>query len=84
MARNIKRIAHDLIPLSDAVTELSTIISQLLDAIKPHAQFDDQNIIKYFDECVKASQKMALSSQLIKQYVHEVDKEADRERILKD
>lgn len=84
MTRNIKRIAHDLMPLSDAVTELSSIISQLLNAVKPHAKFDDIKASKYFDECTKASQKLAISAKLIRDYVEEVNEEADKEGILKD
>ena len=84
MARSIKRIAHDLIPLSDAATELSNIITQLLNAIAPHTHFDNLTIDKYFKECLQASAKLATSSRLIKEYVHEVNEEADREGILKD
>ena len=84
MARNIKRIAHDLLPLSDAVTELSSIISQLLEAIQPHTSFDDPSASKYFEECTKASEKLALSSQLIRKCVQEINDEADNEGISKD
>ncbi|OGT30385.1 MAG: hypothetical protein A3E87_01490 [Gammaproteobacteria bacterium RIFCSPHIGHO2_12_FULL_35_23] len=83
MARSIKKIAHDLIPLSDAVTELSSIISQLLEAVKPYAQFENSKASQYFDECAKASQKLAISSKLIREYVQEVNNEADREGISK-
>ncbi|MFN7098667.1 MAG: hypothetical protein ACK4PR_14095 [Gammaproteobacteria bacterium] len=84
MARTIKKVAHDLSPLSEAVTELSAIILQLLTAVKPHVQFDDPSISKYFDECIKASGKLAISAKLIKGYVCEVNDEADKENILKD
>jgi hypothetical protein len=84
MARTTKRIAHDLIPLSDAVTELSSIISQLLNAIEPHATFDSQQTQQYFNECSKASEKLAISAKLIKEYVKEVNNEADKEGITKD
>ncbi len=84
MPRNIKRIAHDLIPLSDAATELSAIISELLNAIKPHVQFSDHKAAEYFQECAKASQNLAISTKLIKNYIQEVDDEADREGIVKD
>lgn len=84
MARNTKRIAHDLTPLCDAVTELSAIISQLLEAVKPHAKFDDAKASKYFDECTKASQKMAVSAKLIREYIQDINDEADREGIIKD
>lgn len=84
MARTIKKIAHDLSPLSDAVTELSSIISQLLNAVKSHTQFDDPKAKDYFDECTIASEKLAISAKLIRDYVHEVDNEADKEGISKD
>lgn len=84
MPRNIKRIAHDLIPLSDVVTELSSIISQLLSAVRPHTQFDDPKASKYFDECTKASKKLADSAKLIREYIQKVNEEADREGITKD
>jgi len=84
MARNIKRIAHDLLPLSEAVTELGSIISTLLDALQNHISFDDPKAKKYFDECNKASEKLALSAQLIKKYINTVNEEADNEGITKD
>ena len=83
MARNIKKIAHDLLPLSDAVTELSLIISQLLEALRLHATFDSPQTNKYFSECANASQKLAISAKLIRSYVKEVNNEADKEGILK-
>lgn len=83
MPRNIKRVAHDLTPLSDAATELSSIISELLNAIAPHIQFDTPKAAECFDECTKASQKLALSIKLIKSYVQEVNTEADREGLIK-
>lgn len=83
MPRNIKRIAHDLIPLSDAATELSSIISELLHAVKPHVQFDNHKAAEYFEECTKASQNLAISTKLIKSYIQEVNNEADKEGIVK-
>jgi hypothetical protein len=84
MARNIKKIAHDLLPLSDAISELSAIISQLLNAIEAYASFDDDKAKKYFEECSNASEKMALSAKLVRDYVLEVNEEADKEGINKD
>ena len=77
MTRNIKQIAHDLAPLSDMVTELSEIVSQLLGAIEPHASFDDTKAEKYFQECTIASEKMSISSGLIQRYIQEIKSEAD-------
>lgn len=84
MSRNIKRIAHDLIPLSDAATELSSIITELLAAIKPRANFDNSKTEEYLEECLKASKNLAISTKLIKSYIQEVNDEADREGIVKD
>lgn len=84
MARNIKRIAHDLLPLSGAVIELGAIISEILDNIETHAVFDDQEIKKYFDECRNASKKLTTTATLIKKYIDAVNKEADRDGITKD
>lgn len=84
MARTIKRIAHDLSPLSSAVNELGAIISELMDAIQNHIVFDDPKMKIYFDECRQASQKLALSANLINDYINEIHEEADREGIDKD
>jgi hypothetical protein len=84
MARNTKRIAHDLIPLSDAVSELSSLISEFLSAIKPHARFENPKAPKYFDDFAQATIKLAISARLIRKYIQEVDNEADREGIIKD
>ncbi len=78
MVRTIKRISHDLIPLSDAISELSSIISDLLSAVKPQAQFSSNKAFEYFNECVTASEKLALSARLVGVYLQEVDKEANR------
>lgn len=83
MARTIKRIAHDLLPLSGAVTELGSIISVQLDAMENYAAFDPA-VEKYFNECRTASEKLATSAKLIKKYLEEVNNEADREGISKD
>ena len=84
MTKNIKRIAHDLTPLSDAITELSALTLELLNAIKPHTSFDDSKVAGHFDQCELAMQKLAISAKLIRTYVQEVHTEADREGILKD
>ena len=84
MARNLKQIAHDLIPLSDAATELSAVISELLSGVKPFAQFDNAKAAASFNDCTKAAQKLAISTKLIKEYVQQVNSEADRENIFKD
>ena len=83
MSRNIKRIAHDLLPLSGAISELSVIISQLLNAIETHTSFDDDKAKKYFEECLNASEKMALSAKLVRDYILEINEEADKEGINK-
>ena len=84
MVRTIKKVTHDLMPLSDAVTELSALISELLKAVEPHVRFENDKAAKYFDDSVKASGNLAVSAKLIKDYLHEVDGEADREGITKD
>lgn len=84
MARSIKRIAHDLLPLSDAITELSSVISELLTVIKPHAQFNMDKAANYFDNCAHASEKLTTSAKLIRDYIQEVNAEADKEGISKD
>ena len=84
MPRNIKKIAHDLFPLCDAVTELSSLITELLSNIKPHINFVKDNSLQYFSACEKASQKLSLSAQLIRKYIVEVNNEADKKGISKD
>ena len=84
MAKTIKKVAHDLLPLSDAVTELSSIISQLLEAIEPHATFHEETAKKYFSDCRGASQKLTISSKLIREYIQELHVEANQEGIVKD
>ncbi len=84
MARTIKKIAHDLLPLSDVTSELSLLISQLLAAVKPHASLTDSKAAEYFDECAKAAQNLAVSAKLIREYIEEVNSEADSEGIVKE
>lgn len=84
MTRNIKKIAHDLSPLSEASAELSSIILQLLDTIKLHAKFDDEKMSTHLTECEEASKNLVISTSLIEKYVSELNKEADKEGILKD
>lgn len=84
MARSNKQISHDLLPLSKAVSELSDSIAQLLAAVEPYAQFSDDKAAEYFSECNQASQDLAYSARLIRDYVLEVDAEADSEGITKD
>ena len=84
MARTIKRVSHDLLPLSEGNSELSSLIATLLDGIAKHVSFDDPKSKRFFDECIEASQKMAISAKLIRSYVIELDKEAENEGILKD
>lgn len=81
MARTIKKVAHDLAPLSDVVSELSSLISELLESVKPQATFSNDKISEYFDECLSATQKLAISAKLIRHYIDEVNEEADREGI---
>jgi hypothetical protein len=84
MTRNIKRIAHDLSPLSNAASELGTIILKLLKAIEPHANFTDDKANKYFHECIEATRNLSVSTQLIGDYIADIDKEADNNGIAKD
>lgn len=84
MARTIKKIAHDLSPLTDACAELSLIISEILDEIKLNAKFDDKKMFERLSECEEASRNLALSSGLIEKYIFDLNKEADREGIAKD
>jgi tRNA uridine 5-carbamoylmethylation protein Kti12 len=83
MARTIKKIAHDLLPLSDAITQLSDIISQQLESLNNLVEFKDPRIKEYFQECINAQQKMAASARLVREYVIEVNQEADSEGIAK-
>lgn len=83
MAKNIKKVTHDLLSLADAVTERGKIVAQLLHAIKQHARFDDEMTTHYFDQGLKALDKLAISADLIKTYLHELDNEADKSGISK-
>jgi len=84
MQKKKKKIAHDLLPLTDTVTELSTILSQLLLMIKPHAKFDSPQASNYFDEFSEALNGLTLSIGLMKKYVSDVNIEADNNGIAKD
>ncbi|MCW5589335.1 MAG: hypothetical protein KIT27_06685 [Legionellales bacterium] len=84
MTRTIKKVAHDLLPLAEVISELSAIISQLLAAIEPQANFNDKASKQYFSECSQASQKLAISAKLIQDYIRELNFEADQEGILKE
>lgn len=84
MARSIKKIAHDLLPLSGAISELSSIVAQLLGAIRPAVEFNDPKVDGFFEESMEALDKLTLSANLIKKYILEVDEEADRDGIKKE
>ena len=84
MVRTIKRISHDLIPLSDAVSELSLLVTGLLEAVQDQLVSENSKVKGYLEECTLASQNLALSAQLIKRYIVEVDEEADRNGITED
>lgn len=83
MARTIKRVSHDLFPLSDIGTELTDIILQLLEAISPHANFSNKDIYTYFNECIEAAHNLSKNNKLINQYLKELNNEADQEGIQK-
>lgn len=84
MARTIKKVSHDLVPLSDAITELASETLKLLNSMKVSGNFNNLKELSYFDDCVEASQMITSTSKLIRQYLHELEDEADREGILKD
>lgn len=84
MARTIKRVSHDLLPLSLGNSELSDLVSKLLAGIKDHISFDDPRAKVYFDECLQATEKMTVSAYLIQKYVLELEQEANAENISKD
>ena len=84
MTRNIKRISHDLLPLAEGNSELSELVLALLEGVNEHVSFDDPKAQKFFNECIVASQKMAISAKLIKKYVVELDQEAETLGIVKD
>ncbi len=84
MVRTIKRVAHDLLPLSQGNSELSLLVNKLLSGIEKHVSFDDPRAKGYFEECLKASEKMAVSARLIREYVVNLDQEAEAENISKD
>lgn len=82
--RNIKCIAHDLLPLSGAISELGSIISELLNNIQAHAVFDNPALEQYFLECCHASQNLTVTARLMKGYVDMINEEADREGVTKE
>ena len=84
MPRTIKRVSHDLLPLSKGNSELSALISKLLLGIESHISFDDPRAKSYFDKCLEATEKMMISARLIQEYVVSLDKEAEAENIPKD
>lgn len=83
MARNIKRVSHDLGPLSDIGVELTDVISQLLEAVSPHINFNNKKIFNYFEQCIGAAHNLKKNNELIQQYLKELNYEADQEGILK-
>jgi len=84
MARTIKKVVHDLSPITDGCVQLSSIILEILDEIKLNAKFDNKKMFDRLTECEEASKNLELCSGLIQKYVFDLNKEADREGITKD
>lgn len=79
MVRDIKRIVHDLTPMSDVVSELSALISKLLSSMKDEVTFVNPEAAEYFFSCLTATEKLAISAGLISRYIDELRRDAGRE-----
>lgn len=77
MAKNTKQIVHDLQPLASVISELSTIISDMLDNIETHTRYDDSKIKDYFIECNDAVKKLSSTSILVKKYIENISAEVN-------
>jgi hypothetical protein len=82
--KNIKQIAHDLSPMCDIASELSSVICELLDELAHHMHKDSDQLIKYFSESVEASKQLTNSIGLMKEYIDELHIEADQCGVTKD
>lgn len=84
MPRTIKKISHDLMPLALANADTLLVVQNTLKKLEPYLQFNRPEALDCFNYCIAACQEMAISADLIKQYVLQVDAEADREGIAKE
>lgn len=83
MARSIKKISHDMLPLALATAETSLLVQEALKRLESFIQFNQREAKDCFEFCIEACEKMAISADLMKQYVLEVDNEAESEGITK-
>ncbi len=84
MPRTIKKISHDLMPLSFATAETASIVWEALKKLETHLQFDKKEVKECYNMCLSACEKMTLSVHMLKDYVVSVDQEAEREGITKE
>ncbi len=84
MPRTIKKISHDLMPLSDASAETAALVCETLKKLAAYLEFDKKEVKECYNMCLKACEKMTISIQMVKKYVVDVDKEAEKEGITKD
>ncbi len=81
--RTIKKISHDLMPLAQANAETALLVQQALKNLEPYLQFNRQEALDCFNYCIAACEEMAVSADLVKKYVEEVDQEAEKASINK-
>ncbi len=83
MARTIKRISHDLTPISISAGELSALLIDMLSGIKNSIHFASKEAEQNFINSLEVAENLVISIDLIKKYVEDVDLEAAREEIEK-
>lgn len=79
MIKDTKKIVHDLTPLSGVVSELSSLILELLTLVKDQITFDDDVAAEHFSSCLIATEKLAISTDLIKLYIENLKQETDEQ-----
>lgn len=75
MKKSVRSIAHDLLPLSGSIIELSCIISEMLTTLEKYAVFPNPEIKHHFTECYMAFDKLSTAAALIKKYIQTIDDE---------
>ncbi len=77
MARNIKQVSHDLMPIINTICDLSQDVNAMLHSL--YKKIDPKGIKEreHFELLLAALESLNASSTLAQKYIEEVDAEAE-------